>query len=84
LLWFSVSAERMFPTLSAKQRGAASKTMLVTSLALEKGAREFRRQEYEEGTFVVNMTRDASQSTLKSRVEGRSARDLIKVLEVHA
>jgi hypothetical protein len=46
--------------------------------------RKTKVMEYEEETFVVNMTRDASQSTLKSRAEGRSARDLIKVLEVHA
>jgi hypothetical protein len=35
-------------------------------------------------TLVVNMTKDASQSTLKGRPQARGARDLTKVLEVHA
>lgn len=58
--------------------------MLVTSPTLETSGRGRRRQEHEEGTFAVNMTGDAIKSTLKSRGEGRSARGLIKMLEVHA
>jgi hypothetical protein len=50
----------------------------------EKTGRARHLQEHEEGILVVNMTRDPSQSTLKSRAEGRSARDFIKVLEMQA